>query len=297
MSKRTLNFGGTGGGPFNSQFPFSIGLRSGSYVDALILNGNTYGGNGGHEGDTIYFDSDEYINSIKIRSGSYIDYIKFSTNKGKSIEGGGSGGGEFEINDIMVTNISGRSGGYLDAINITIIEGYEPSKIVDKGRFILNYKSPSTDIEIYSESNTKTMDSYEMVTTHMLSQDYSVSVEADYYVKVSASTEIQIQDSETSTIQKSLEKELKNSEKETHHIDANHVGVILQECNIYQCGEEFWINPAGLQTFAMIDMKDDVSIDALRGMYDISDIFEQIPQLKKGKITKNGYTYYPENNS
>lgn len=103
-------FGGDGGDSFDSQFVRSLALRTGHEVDAVIINGQRYGGDGGDQTDTLYFDDDEYINKVYIRADARVDNLKFVTNKGREIQGGGDGGNYYELTNIRVVAIGGRCG-------------------------------------------------------------------------------------------------------------------------------------------------------------------------------------------
>lgn len=90
----TTKAGGTGGLIFPKFTPkagSTIGIRTGSLVDAIVLDGTRYGGGGGGL-SVMTLDDGEFINSFYIRAGNIIDFISFSTNKGKSIGGRGDGG-------------------------------------------------------------------------------------------------------------------------------------------------------------------------------------------------------------
>ncbi|MGZ3778940.1 MAG: jacalin-like lectin [Mucilaginibacter sp.] len=297
MGQNYQKFGGNGGNSFPSENVNFIAIQSGQYIDSLTLNDTRHGGNGGDINSGFTLDTDEYISYVRVRGGAYVDNLKLVTNKGRSIEGGGGGGNLlFEKNGIRVTKIGGAANVYLDSIAFTYIDNYIPSTKVDSASFILDYKSPSTTFQAYEETDKKTADSYEKITTHMLSQEYDASVEAEYYAKVTASLKIQMQDSSQTTIRQSLETELKNSATTTTTIDGKHVGVVLQDCQIMKDNNgKCWLFPLGEQSFALIDLENPQSIDTLRGKYDISNLYDQIPALeqwKTGPDDKHPYVYY-----
>ena len=113
----TMSFGKKGGDSFKMVGLKSLQLRSGTYVDAIIINGQQHGGNGGTLSKIINFSEDECIVRIEIRSGKYIDNLEITTNKGQCIKGGGNGGNLSEVSGKMIA-LAGRSGTYLDHIDI-----------------------------------------------------------------------------------------------------------------------------------------------------------------------------------
>lgn len=117
----SLSLGGGGGRTFSRvdlQEGSSIALRTGRLVDAIILNGVRRGGTGGSATNTLTLRPGEYINSFEIRSGSVVDFIRFTTNQGRSVGGGGGGGRRVYRDQIKVTGIAGKSGSKLDRIQI-----------------------------------------------------------------------------------------------------------------------------------------------------------------------------------
>ncbi len=113
----TQSYGGNGGDAFPMTGIKSIQIYSGSYVDAIVINGVKYGGNGGSPSATLNLASDEVIVALDIRSGSYIDYLEFRTSKGNKISGGGDGGTLNSLQGSIVA-LGGRSGKYLDHLDV-----------------------------------------------------------------------------------------------------------------------------------------------------------------------------------
>ena len=89
---KTVTFGGSGGGYFAPQPVRSIAIRAGRLVDAVVINGVRYGGGGGSQTHTLTLGHYEYISEVTVRSQRLVDYIKITTNFGRSIEAGGNGG-------------------------------------------------------------------------------------------------------------------------------------------------------------------------------------------------------------
>jgi len=113
----TQSYGGSGGATFTQRGIETVAIRHGSYVDAIIINGEQFGGNGGELSDTITLASNEYISRMEIRQGKYIDYLEITTNLGQQITGGGNGGNLVTLTGGIVA-VGGRSGSYIDQLEI-----------------------------------------------------------------------------------------------------------------------------------------------------------------------------------
>lgn len=288
-------FGGNGGSEFSFQYPASIGLSTGSEVDQIRINEVVHGGKGGGDRGSIILRSDEYISSIKIRSGKRIDYLQFKTNKENSIEGGGHGGGEEILNDIRVLAISGRSGARVDKLNIMYIKNYSPSSLVEKDvGFIISYTPPFSTFTQYEDSKYQTMDSYEKTTQSMMKQDYSASIEGEYFAKVAASTSISMENSKSETVQHQLSTELSKGSTKTVTIGEGYVGVTLVNGTLMKGADgTFWMHPTSLPSYSIIQITD---YSALLNHYDLTgELHTQISGLAQYKSITNGYVYYCNN--
>ncbi len=113
----TEEFGGGGGSPFLQTGIRTIALRHGKRVDAIIINGQQYGGDGGELTNTLTLAPDEYIARMEIRHGANIDRLVIVTNKNRIIQGGGDGGTLNTVEGIIVA-LGGRSGKLLDQLQV-----------------------------------------------------------------------------------------------------------------------------------------------------------------------------------
>lgn len=288
------NFGGDGGSQFDADYIQSLAIRTGSEVDAIIINGNKHGGDGGSMSTTLVFDTDEYISSVKIRSGSRVDNLTFTTNKGRSIGGGGGGGSEQTLSNIRVIAIGGKSGSRLDQIQITYVENYEPSTLIEsRGQFVIGFTPPNTVLKEYSENTYKTADSYENITETMLSQQYNASVEAEYYAKVAFSTEIKYVNTQMTTISHELTQELTNGKYSEVTIKDGQVGILLLNGTIMKGSDgKIWMFPTTIVSYAVIATTDYQNV---LNHYDLTgELATQMPKLKQYKIEKNDYIFYQE---
>lgn len=287
-------FGGNGGDPFSNQIIKEIGLRTGGRVDQIKINGNIHGGYGGTDLGSIILEHEEYINRVDIRSGEEVDYVKFSTNKGHSIGGGGNGGNPSTLENIRVMRIGGRSGARVDKLDIQYIENYQPSIVVERNKgFILTFTSPHQTFVEYKESREKRIDSYKRITENMMRQQYSASIEGEYYVKVTASTEIELKESVLTTVGSQLQNELNNSSQKTIKIEEGHIGILSVTGTLMKGpgpDDEFWMFPTYDPVYSVLDKTE---IDGLLDHYDLTgELTTQMPILNKYKTLKNGYVYY-----
>jgi hypothetical protein len=286
------SYGGGGGSKFDPEYIKSLAIRSGSGVDAIIINEEIHGGGGGSLSTTLEFDSDEYICSVDIRSGSRVDNLVFTTNKGRSIGGGGSGGSKYMLSNIRVIAIGGRSGSRLDQIEISYVENYEPSKMVEiKGQFVIGYTPQNTNQEEYIEQSYKTTDSYQSITETMLSQQYNASVEAEYYAKVAVSTEIKYINTKTETISRELTEVLKTGKHTQTTIKKGQVGILSLNGTIMKgFNGEIWMFPTTLLSYSVIAISDYLNV---LNHYDLTgELATQMPELLKYKVVKNDYVFY-----
>ncbi|AJQ92836.1 jacalin-like lectin [Gynuella sunshinyii] len=137
------NSGGGGGVAFFDNPPNDflqldrVTLCGGRLVDSVEVvyidgSGNVYsygkhGGNGG-SCKTLNFMSGEYISKVSGKSGSEVDSLTITTNMGRTLSVGGSGGdsgflytgnGQFQI-----VGFKGRSGSRIDAIGVVYLQTY-----------------------------------------------------------------------------------------------------------------------------------------------------------------------------
>jgi hypothetical protein len=65
-----VEYGGNNRGTttFGMEYPESLGVRHGDTIDALLLNGTKYGGNGGADPVVVSLDDDDYWNSFKVNA-------------------------------------------------------------------------------------------------------------------------------------------------------------------------------------------------------------------------------------
>ncbi len=120
----TQSWGSNWGTPLSLQSVKSLGLRTGLYVDAILLNGELYGGRGGEQSRMFDLEKDEYITEVVIRSGKWMDYLSLTTNKGNKVSGGGGGGNLTILKNIRVLEIGGCFDGLIRQLTLKYVENY-----------------------------------------------------------------------------------------------------------------------------------------------------------------------------
>jgi hypothetical protein len=130
-------FGGNGGNPFNDVATLpanpvvsTVAIRTGSRVDSIgvtLSSGTsfTHGGTGGTL-KTLTLASDEYLTSVTLSSGSYnggtrIFYVKFTTNKGRTLAGGATTSTSVTYtapSGSQIVGFHGRSASAVDKIGV-----------------------------------------------------------------------------------------------------------------------------------------------------------------------------------
>jgi hypothetical protein len=293
------HYGKKGGTPFKEQYVHTIGMSAnGSRMTQLRLNGVSFGaGEGSVCSDDIVLDRDEYIKKVVIRDGSDVDAIEFTTNTGKKIGGGGSGGGETVLDNVRVVAIGGSAGSLIDCLSIRYIQDFKPSEVVQRNiKVVLGYVAPNTTLKGFKSEESKMLDAYARAMSAKSSYKYSASVEAEYFVKASASTNIEFENSSEESIKKELEKQSKAGDEYESTIDAGHVGLILASGVLMKYTDkeqtDYWIEPTA-SNYAMIRFED--AVTALRGHYDLTGTLStQISSLRVHETVQHGLSYFKE---
>ena len=290
-------YGGEGGKAFNMVVPRSLAIRSGEELDQITINESSHGGNGGGPSDTIFFQQDEYISDFTISYGverPVVMYVNFQTNKGNTIAAKHVNGISRTVTGARVIGIGGRSGDRVDKLRIRYISNYKPSqKIKEDVGFILSFTPPFTQFTTYEDSKYSTIDSYEKTTESNLKQNYSASVEGEYYVKVTASASVTIEDCSTQNVKKQLTNELEKGKKTIVTIEKGYVGVTLVSGTVMQDGENqdtCWVYPTSLPSYAIIEID---RFESMLEHYDLTgELHTQMPALIPHKTIRNGFIYY-----
>ncbi len=214
--------------------------------------------------------------------------------------GGGDGGsGGIPINNIRVLGIGGSVGQYVDSLQIMYITNYEPSTLIaQNASFIISFSAPNEVFTTYQDTSYRSLDSYTIVTEHTQAQQYSASVEAEYYAKVAASAQLSITDLTSKTILQELETKIATGLTSTQTIAAESVGVKMVTGNLMQepNSDKYWMIPTSEQSNLVLSIDD---FSPLLGSYDLTGLlYRQVPGLEDNLVPdQNGYVYYKVNSS
>ena len=124
MSTEDAKSGGNGG-RFSGWIPIVEGTRiriwSGQLVDAIEINGQKYGGNGGSASAIYKVDPGERLVEVDGRCGAYLDCIQFhfETESGQKTftqPHGGNGGAKFSQVAEHILDIGFNYGQYVDCV-------------------------------------------------------------------------------------------------------------------------------------------------------------------------------------
>jgi len=296
-SIETKIFGDSGGGVKFETRPFNtIGIRSGVRVDAVFLDGKRFGGIGGDESKVLTLGTDEYISSIATRTGNAFDYISFTTNKGRSISGGGDGGTSNDITGARVLEIGGNAGNLIDKLRVTYIKDYSPSTLVAKSaKFILGYTTQGTKTKEYQSTETRTMDSFERVSRYLETYDITASAKGEYLGKlsgsVSVSSTMHFESAEMKTIVNQLEKKLSTSKTVEVEVPQGYVGVQVATCDIMQdVNGNYWYYPTSDVSYPIVSMDD---YETFIDHYDFTGTLDtQIKKLNQFASSQYQCRYY-----
>ncbi len=269
MQRRTLTFGGDGGGPFVGGHPGSLGLRGGALLDAIIINGQKYGGDGGSATSVETLSPGEYWNSIYIRSGSLIDHLKLTSSGGRTLERGGDGGGEASYSNLRIINISGRCGALVDSLSFDVVQDYVASTPVQSNvEVIMGVETGGQTIKRFHNESTRTAQSYQMVSQHMMEWNVNASAEGEYFAKFSASTSLKTSDTSTQTIASEAQRQVDSGESWDQTIGADQAAFLVGCVNLMKDSNgNPWMVPVSAADWVLLDHS---RYRELAGKYDIT---------------------------
>jgi hypothetical protein len=178
MGVQTVEYGGNGGHPFDMQAVHSVGVHWGGHIDALVLNGQLFGGPGAaHMDPEVFLAADEYIRGFELRYGSVLTALLFYTSHDFRQIGVAHARGDnlTIVGDIRVLGLGGRCGDNLDRIAIKYIDNYIPSALVEESAAVINVFGPGTSIERFTSTQVQTLVSH----TTTMERVFSVDVGAE----------------------------------------------------------------------------------------------------------------------
>ncbi|QPM92182.1 jacalin-like lectin [Pseudooceanicola algae] len=299
MSIQTIAIGGDGGKSFEEKTVRSIGFRSGERVDAIILNGERHGGNGGKERPIFEMQSDEYIDEMTIWRGGRIHRIKLTTSRGRAMDVGQSGGKQsITLKDIRVLGIGGKSGEELDKLRIRYIENYKASDLIETGVSAVVSVIPqgqrievSTSQRVSKLSATRqlmeTVFRFETSTETSAGAsnafgEFSAKVNTTFGLEVTSQTEIneQVETEETST------------ETMSYTPPRGQVGLEIVQVDVFRSQDGLaWMFPTTEPAIVSVSQSEPLANHA--NLYDMTGLLGlHIPAMAGQKTSHNGYDYF-----
>ena len=289
----TSPVGGNGGHPFDEVYVREISLNAWDQIDLIVINKKCYGNSrGGWSKDGMLLGQDEYICRIDWNHDDMVNYLKFTTNFGRSIEGGKRVGTAGHIENIRLLAISGRVGGKVDQLTFKYITNYSASTVVEENAsFIVSYTAPFQTFTSYTERSTRSLQAFEEVSDIMTRGSFSSSVEAEFVAKFSTSTEFEFKNSTISKIRNEVEEHLKSGSKIERTVKEDHVGVNVVSGTLMSSPEgAHWMFPTTVPSFAILKQSE---TEGLLGSYDLTGALAiQVPALAKRKTKLHGYVYF-----
>jgi predicted lactoylglutathione lyase len=269
--RRTVEFGEGGGNEFAMENPVSIGMRTGEYVDALLLNGVQHGGNGGGNPNQFALSGDDYWSEFEVHAGRYVDFVRFKSNSGIEVSGGGGGGNNRVVyKGVRILRIGGRSGDDLDHIKIEFVENYHPSTvIVDGATGVFDFQYGGRTIETYTEQNLLSAQAYERITEKSTEFTFNTSAEGEYFAKFSVSTGLKTTSSTKEDVKNSLQEALKQGVKSTVTLKDEEGTFLIGDIRIMQDSDgHYWVIPIHAPQWTKLSQTDFKK--NLDGLYDFT---------------------------
>lgn len=294
MSIEIIPIGGDGGSDFPIEAVKSIALRSGERIDALIINGQQHGRNGGRESVTLELQADEYINKITVWSKGRIHALEFTTNRGRQLSGGQRSGDKTELTNIRVLALGGRAGEELDKLRVHLVRSYSQSRLIERGvPALIDIIPPGETIERSTELETARLSA----STRIMETVFNVSVSAEtsaigsFISGMTASSSLtQTTRSEITNVVESKER---TSERRTYTPPDGSVGLEFMHVDVFQEDNGFtWLFPVSDPELVSVSMEQGIS--NLKSVYDLTRLLAiQVPVMAKRLDQKNGYDFYP----
>jgi hypothetical protein len=291
MQRRTLTFGNTLTNPFPATDPRSLGLRTGAAVDAIIINGNRYGGHGGWNVTPIEtLRADDYWTEIEVGHGNVIDYLRLRSREGREVAGGGQGGRREIISGIRVIGIGGYSRGLVDQLSFEVLEGYQPSAVVERHvEFVLDIAMGGQTFKSFMNQTTRTFQSYQLVTEKMVAWNINESAEIDLIGKFKRSIDYKTSTTDTTTIRREIDEKVEAGQSQDQVIAAGEAAFLICRGDIMKDSDGApWMAPTSDADWVLLP---DERFKELAGKYDItggaaaqagltSDMINGFPKLR-----------------
>ena len=294
---KTLEYGSSKGPAFDKQYPRSIGFRCGSVIDAIILNGNRYGGDGGVSTEIVTLPDSDYWSDFEVHNTGEITYLYLSSHgstQGKVILQGGNyntGIHNAKISGSRILRIGGyydgkNTGHHLNRLEIDYIENYVASQTIeDDASAILDFTPGKQTITEYESVKLRQLESYKKFTELTLQTHWSSAAEGEYYVTFKAQTDLDIKNISRIEIEQAIEKTLEQYTKVEKEISAGETAVAVCRLRILKDAEgNFWAYPKSPISWLLITEKNKTN---LVGHFDFTGGIDN--QLSLGHQEKYGW--------
>ena len=294
MSIVTKPVGGNGGRTFGIEAVRSVGFRSGSRVDALLLNGARKGGGGGREGTVLELQGDEYIDHMEIWQKGTIHGIELRTSRGRRLSHGRKNGRKTTLSDMRVLGLGGNSGKELDMLRVRYIQNYVPSQIIDAGALaVIGVIPQGQTTETFVSSRVAKLSAtstfLEVVSSVETTTETGGAV-GEFTAK--ASTTFGLSVTTSSEFREEIETETFESERITYAPPAGHVGLEVVQIDVFEASDgTIWQFPISEPSIVSTPVA--ASPELLENVYDMTGTLAlNFPALAQERVAKNGQDYY-----
>lgn len=209
--------GGGGGGYFAPVSVRELRFRTGSSIDALLLNGVQHGGNGGGVSDSIRLTLNKQIQDIGYAmNDGVLGSLTFYFTDG-TISSFGVSRQETRLStelncdpeDLRIIALGGWSGNMLDALDPVCVVGFSEAAILDDdATAVIGAVPPGISRTEYVENTARQVESYENSLTQSHSVSANASVSGTYYVTASVETEYSYSWVSQTSLARSFEEQL-----------------------------------------------------------------------------------------
>ncbi len=272
------------------QYPASLGLRydARNWVHALILNGNTYGGRTGTSTGERSLGTNDYWSEFEVHSQVFVDRMRFKSNQGITIEGGGQGGNVRQtVRDTRIARVGGSTNGIvLTQLIVEYVENYHASKLVEKDvRAIFDFTPGGTKTKSYTDRSLTTVQVYQRMTEKSTELTVNASAQAEFFAKFSESTGVISKSISREDIKLSSEEAVKSGKEEQDEIPLGWGEFLVSSVTIMQDSDgNYWTYPTGEQKWIKLP---DKQFRDLVGAYD----FTSVSDLQTGLGHEQSYGF------
>ena len=279
MTIRNIAIGHNHGEDFDIEVVRSIGFRSTSRVEAILLNGTRHGDNQGDETETLEMQPDEYISGIEVttideRGEIRVRHVKLTTSLNRTLEAGSAGSGEKTVlSGVRILGLGGNAGHNVFMLRVRFIENYQPSEVIP-GQFfaVTNIIPQGQKFTRFTSSRVARMNSSRFFLETMMSVqttteasaamgDFSAKVSTEYGFSVTTQSEF-IEEVETETV---------DSQTTEYAPPAGHVGLEIVPMEAFRASDgSIWYFPTHAPSIVSAPVSGDAVIK--QDFYDMTGV-------------------------